>query len=72
MYISWSLSEAAKVHMQVSTHPHPSLLKDFPLGLIRLTLFHKLPHDHLQKRENLCEHLFNLVSMGVPPNSLST
>lgn len=46
-----------KVQIQVLTYTHSrhtstptSLLKDFPLGLIRLTLFHKLTDDHLQKK----------------------
>lgn len=43
----------SKVHREICTYPHfnliahmhTSLLKDFPLGVIRLTLFHKLTCD---------------------------
>lgn len=46
----------SKVHREVRTlqhthaHTHTSPLKDFPLGLICLTLFHKLTCDLREKK----------------------
>lgn len=56
----------SKVHIQThaSTHfhtlRHTSLLKNVPLGLIHLTLFHKLTWARLQKKA-FSEHLLNTV-----------
>lgn len=53
----WSLSihpqrtnKYAHMHTPIPTHTHTSLLKDFPLGLICLTLFHKLTCDSRRKK----------------------
>lgn len=62
-------SHTSKVHVHAHFHAlrHTSQLKNVPLGLIHLTLFHKLTQAHLQEKNPFSEPVLNVVLQEYSP-----